>query len=303
MPCYHPLDAWLSPPSPITGKRQLVFGGGLSRIQREQGALVADSYEPVQVPCGKCVGCRLDHARMWSIRCVHESQMCVESMFLTLTFDDDCLIERGQNLDKRDLQLFNKRLRKFALSKLRYFACGEYGSLNGRPHYHELVFGYRFPDLEPWSSRDGVTCYRSATLESLWPYGFSLVGDVTPESCAYVARYVVKKQETEGRYVDRPKEFVLMSRRPGLGRPWIDRYSGEVYGNESGTVLVGGYPCRPPRYYDNLQLDSYPAQVASIKQRRIAFAREQCGVGCPSLASREAVAVSRLNRLKRPLDG
>ena len=86
MSCYHPLDAWLSPPSPITGKRQLVFGGGLSRIQREKGALVADSYEPVQVPCGKCVGCRLDHARMWSIRCVHESQMCVESMFLTLTF-------------------------------------------------------------------------------------------------------------------------------------------------------------------------------------------------------------------------
>ena len=71
--------------------------------------------------------------------------------------------------------------------------CGEYGDKLGRPHYHAIIFGVTFVDKKLWSIRRGNNLYRSATLEKLWPYGFSSIGTVNFETAAYVARYVTKK--------------------------------------------------------------------------------------------------------------
>ena len=93
------------------------------------------------VPCGKCVNCKLNYAKMWSIRIMHELKDWDSACFLTLTYDEEHLPKDG-SLDKQDLQKFFKRLR-FNLGgrKIKYFACGEYGEQYGRPHYHIIVFG------------------------------------------------------------------------------------------------------------------------------------------------------------------
>ena len=143
--------------------------------------------------------------------------------FVTLTYNDEHLPANG-SLNKRDITLFLKRLRKRYGKGIRYYQCGEYGELLSRPHHHAILFNHDFEDKQLWSVRGGVRLYRSASLEQLWPYGYSTIGDVTFESAAYVARYVVKKitGEREGEhYRGKMPEFATMSRRPGIGRGWL----------------------------------------------------------------------------------
>ena len=161
MPCFRPLDAWYSQYVNPTGKRSLVF---TSKDARDPDA------DPIQIACGQCVGCRLERSRQWAIRCVHEAQTHENNAFITLTIDDEHLNKRDipDSLDKTEFQRFVKRLRKrLGGRRIKYFHCGEYGSVNLRPHYHACIFGYDFPDRELWSIRDDVRLYRSQELESL----------------------------------------------------------------------------------------------------------------------------------------
>lgn len=149
--------------------------------------------EAVQLPCGQCIGCRLDYSLHWAVRCMHEAQMHDENCFLTLTYSDEHVPSSG-SLDKGALQKFWKRLRKrFPERRIRYFACGEYGERLHRPHYHACVFGFDFPDRELFMMREGIPLYTSEALAQCWPFGFCSIGDVTFESAAYVARYACKK--------------------------------------------------------------------------------------------------------------
>jgi hypothetical protein len=207
MPCYYPLTGYRAKHKNESGKRSIVFNPKHG-IQDEE----------VQVPCGQCIGCRLERSKQWAIRCVHEASMHQENSFITLTYNDENLPENG-NLVKKDFQLFMKRLRK-KTGKIKFYMCGEYGSqydeqgeqitktyivngkekaipVIGRPHFHACIFGFDFPDKELWTSRNGINLYRSQLLEELWPKGYSSVGAVTFESAAYVARYVTKKMTGE----------------------------------------------------------------------------------------------------------
>jgi len=123
---------------------------------------------------------------------MHENQMHEESSFITLTMNDEYLSTRvnPSSLDKTEFQRFMKRLRKRYGKQIRYFHCGEYGEKNHRPHYHAILFGVDFEDKELFQVRDEIRLYTSKTLADLWPYGFVTIGEVTMESCAYVARYV-----------------------------------------------------------------------------------------------------------------
>jgi hypothetical protein len=109
-------------------------------------AELANNYAVV-VPCGQCLGCRLDKANDWAIRCVHEAKLHLHNCFITLTYNDDCLPADG-SLHREHLQLFFKRLRRYLdyhdNSKIRFLCCGEYGDLNRRPHYHILCFSVVF---------------------------------------------------------------------------------------------------------------------------------------------------------------
>lgn len=248
----------------------------------------AGEVAPVTVPCRRCIGCRLEHSRQWAVRMMHEAQMHEASCFLTLTYDDDHVPVDG-GLDREAMPLFMKRLRK-SLSPLRvrFFQCGEYGDETLRPHHHVALFGTGFDDRYRWSGSDDHPVYRSELLEKAWPMGSSSIGALTFESAAYVARYVTKKislseysderarARFEARYerlnpltgelVTVDPEFATMSRRPGIGRSWIERYWREVYPLDE--VIVNGRPAKPPRYYDEWLAENHPLLHEEVMHKR-----------------------------------
>jgi len=307
MACYYPIRGWkcrgggiaFSPTSPFV------------YIDRE-----------VLIPCGQCVGCRLERSRQWAVRCMHEASLHDENMFITLTYDD-LHLPSNMSLQKRHFQLFMKRLRKFVGKKVRFFHCGEYGDLNFRPHYHACIFGFRFPvsDLVEINTKDGVKMYSLSLLE-LWPYGYNVVGDVTFDSAAYVARYCIKKVNgamAKDHYGDKVPEYVTMSRRPGIGHEWIKSFKKDTY--PSDTIIVNGVPCKPPRYYDHIsdvdfgqrydiqysgqlkRVRTMPSlEMARIKGKRIRKQRLHAADCTPDrLAVREKCAKARLQLKGREL--
>ncbi|UDN67761.1 replication initiator protein [robinz microvirus RP_110] len=249
MPCYCPIKAWYSGDLTESGKREIVFKRERSKFGHS-----------LDLPCGRCVGCRLERSRQWAVRCMHEKKMHDRSAFVTLTYDEQH-VPYGGTLVRRQLQLFMKRLRKKLGRGIRFYACGEYGDEFGRPHYHLLLFNVDFPDgVLCGHGKRGEPLYRSDLLYELWPYGTNYVGAVTFDSCAYVARYILKKVNgapasdhysvlcEHGEIVDREPEFTVMSRRPGIGSTWFDSYHPEVFAYDS--VITNAHEAKPPRFYD-----------------------------------------------------
>jgi hypothetical protein len=187
---------------------------------------------------------------------MHEKRMHQNSAFLTLTYNDKNL-PTGNTLVKSDLQNFMKRLRHVTGSGLRFFACGEYGEKTSRPHYHVLLLSHTLPDLSVLRRGPEYNLYTSKTLSDLWTVGNSVIGDVTFDSAAYVARYCVKKisgPPAEAHYAGRTPEFLLMSRRPGIGSTYVNKYRGEMLAHDN--IIVNGVPTSLPRYYDNALANS-----------------------------------------------
>lgn len=266
--------------------------------------------EPVRLPCGQCIGCRLERSRQWAIRCVHEASLYERNCFITLTFNEEHLPKTG-SLDKRDFQLFMKRLRKKFGAGVRYFHCGEYGEKNNRPHYHACLFNFDFADRTLWSVRRGISLYVSRDLQDLWPYGFSTVGDVTFESAAYVARYITKKvtgelqsshyekiNETTGEIFQLKPEYVTMSRRKGIGNGWLEKYMSDVYPHD--RVILRGREMRPPKYYDGIFELADPHGMEEIRFKRSREAKKHLkDATFERLRDREKLQLIRLQQLKR----
>lgn len=233
-----------------------------------------------KIKCGNCVGCRIERQEMWSIRCLAESKMHAENCFLTLTYDDDHLPLYGA-LVPRDLQLFVKRMRN-ECGKFRYFAVGEYGEKDKRPHYHMLVFGYNFPDRVRCNSvYSKRPVYRSDLLERVWKYGFSTIGDVTYASAKYVAGYVLKKVSYQGadHLYERldyrtgeiqvvPREFARMSLKPGIGHSWLVKYWRDLYATGHDAFIVDGRKHKIPRYFDEQMDKLVPLLMDEVEYRR-----------------------------------
>lgn len=235
MPCFGPLTAYR--PRIDSGDKRLVF----KKSDSETGIAI-------KLPCGKCAGCKLEQSRQWAVRCMHEKRLNNASMFLTLTYSDANL-PPGGNLVPSDLTKFLKRL-WHVNNALRYFACGEYGDHTDRPHYHVLVLDQDFTDKRPIKSGSKYTLYESATLSRLWPFGHCAIGDVTFESAAYVARYCMKKRQNgKTRSDGKTPEYIVMSRNPGLGAGYFDKYRDEIINHD--TIIVNGLPAALPRFYDN----------------------------------------------------
>lgn len=194
------------------------------------------------VPCGRCIACRLTYAADWSVRLMDEKRYHAESVFTTLTYDDDHVPEGG-NLVKADAQKFVRSLRKITKKKIRYFIGGEYGSKGNRPHYHAILFGV--------SKSDGVSIDRAWRDERGNSKGFTFNGTVTFDSCNYVAKYIMKKLKgasaEQYELAGVTPEFCLMSRRPGLGERFVKQFGQEMVNR--GFVLVKGSKVRIPRYY------------------------------------------------------
>jgi hypothetical protein len=308
MPCYKPIDAWKTP----TG--QIVFYD-------------SPGVQYMQIPCGRCIGCRMKRAESWAMRCVHEAQLHDENCFITLTYNADNIPPDG-GLRKKHFVDFMKRLRKHIHPrKIKFYMCGEYGDKNNRPHYHALIFGYNFPDwlLLPHKSPSGHDLYTSPTLEKIWGKGFVQVGDVSYESAAYTARYIMKKQtgpkmeeinpDTGLRPYERINSFTgeihevlpeynAMSRGGrdgnGLAADWFDKFArSDCYPKD--FVHVNGIKRSMPRYYDERLKKVNPDLHDDIKAFRAQKGYESPDNTPERLATREKIASAKTESLKRSL--
>lgn len=228
------------------------------------------------------MGCLLDRSQQWAVRCMHEAATHSFNSFVTLTYDDKNLPDGG-TLRPDHLKAFLKRLRKeklFSEISIKYFACGEYGDENKRPHYHAILFGIDFPDKRPYKkNKRGDMLFTSEHLEKIWRFGKCWLGSVTYQSAGYVARYTLKKAGKQfdaghyqklnletGEIIDVHPEFQRMSRRPGIGHAFYERFKSDIY--PSDEVIVEGKSLKPPRYYDRLLERENPARLAKVKIHR-----------------------------------
>lgn len=263
MSCYHPLVGLWKGELNDTGKRHYhIVGNSDPRIAQQ---IYPGS---VLIPCGHCIGCRLDYSRAWADRMMLELETSKKAVFVTLTynnenlppaqFDDEGNLMYG-TLYKRDVQLYMKRLRKeFENLRIRFYLAGEYGPSTLRPHYHAILFGIGlddFVDLKYKGQNElGNNYYTSVLHDNIWKLGFSLLADVSWKTCAYVARYVTKK--LNGPYaIDYAvrnvlPEFALMSRKPGLGREYLELHPDCFdYQDINLSTPEGGLKIRIPKYY------------------------------------------------------
>lgn len=305
MPCYRPVKAWYGNKL-SSGKREIVFSRGL-----------AQSCLDLALKCGTCVGCRLERARQWAMRCRDEAALYKDNSFVTLTVSPEKLCEHGKSLDVSHFQKFMKRLRKYAGSDhmIRFFHCGEYGAKFGRPHYHALLFNWDFKDRVYFkTTASGEKIYRSAVLESLWPFGYSSVGDVTFGSAAYVARYHLKKVGSvvsDNHYLDKrtgemlSPEYVTMSRGSksrgtgGIARGWYERFKSDVYPLD--RRVINGVDTKPASFYDSLYELDEPDRFRELKLSRMRSVNREDNTE-ERLLVKEQVKSAQISSLKSSLE-
>ena len=306
MTCFRPLTGWYGNEFTKNGKRRIVFDRKM--------ALPALAHNDVSIPCGKCVGCRLNYSKGWAQRCLHEAQLHDDNCFITLTYSDENLPD-NRSLRRRDVQLFLKRLRK-KRGSFRYYGCGEYGPSTLRPHYHLCLFGLDFNDRVKmkYDAKTKLWLYASDQLTDTWGLGHTSVGDVSFQSAAYVARYIMKKQygarsaynyctydaETGEVIAEREKEFPMMSTRGGIGKAFYERYKGDMY--PKGFLHVNGVRMQPAKYYDRLFELEDPVGYKELKRERASNARKKMHDNSPErLKVREECLEIRLEKLKEEL--
>lgn len=262
-----------------------------------------------------------------------------EACFLTFTYDDKHL-PHGGTLDHRDIQLLLKRLRKYVSSasnkkqsandlvttatavltnretnkqtKLRYYMCGEYGEKTQRAHYHMCLYGWTPKDQRFWATSGSSIksrIYTSATLDKIWGKGKVYIGEVTFESAAYVARYIMKKVNGQrqkqhyeridpetGEIINRKPEYTKMSLKPGIGAKWLEKYQSDVF--PEGTVIARGHKGKSPKYYEKKFKKIDPLGYEDLLYER--HKRIQPGENSKErLTVRETVAKAQIAFLKR----
>lgn len=291
MACYNPLKAWtVEGVTTATGKMAISFREPPENVQEAPG------FKWLQIPCGKCIGCRMDYSKQWAARMVEEATLYPNNAFLTLTYNNEHLpysrtvdtktgeLTENHPLVKSHVVKFIKRLRekveRTTGAKLRYFACGEYGAKYGRPHYHMAVFNL---DATQWgdikligNNHQGDALFSSKEIERLWGKGFVTIGELTPQSAAYIARYMLKKQKGPDKKIWYEKaglvqEYTSCSRKPGLGIEWYESNKETVYQND--CVYMPQRNKKPlrvktPRYYDKLLEKENPEKLKRIKEAR-----------------------------------
>lgn len=231
---------------------------------------------------------------------MHEASLYDDNSFVTLTYDNNHL-PNGGTLVKKHTQDFLKRAR-YHIGPFRYFICGEYGETTRRPHYHAIIFGKDWLDKKHFKTTDlGHSVYTSERLEQIWGMGQCLTAAVTFESIAYTTRYVVDKitgPPAAKHYDGREPEFGEMSRRPGLGRHWLDKYASDVYTTDN--VIINGKEQRPPSYYDTIHARTAPEAMAAIKAKREIEAYENRWDNTPArLTVKETVHKAKIEFLQR----
>jgi hypothetical protein len=255
----------------------------------------------IQVDCGRCYPCLVNKRSDWTFRMFQETKYSESSLFLTLTYDETykkyafnhlngptetyTLKELSNlkgnkawyaakycntpTLNKRDLILFNKRLRRSLSNdlsihndflkvneetgvmspKYRFWGIGEYGSKSERPHFH--IIAWNIPDT--WFGWNPINEeYYSPNLENIWDKGYIQIGTVTQQSIHYCAKYTFKGIHQGPHDTTMAEEpFALMSRNPGIGQSYINGNIKNYYSNTLNpyATIENDIKFRIPRYY------------------------------------------------------
>lgn len=284
MPCYHPVSGYRQPNGQWTSND-------------------LDNFPHMTRPCGYCTGCRFKKQQEWTVRCLNEQKTQREaSSFITLTYKTKKL-PLNSSLDYKHWQKFIRSLKKRNKGKkIRYFGVGEYGDNFGRPHFHAILFGHHFDDKIPLKGKKVNNLYKSKQLQSAWcssdqePRGYVSVGDVTPESISYVCGYVQKKiygqrQGEHYKYIDtvtgevteipndntiflRSPEKAFMSRRPGIGTDYYDKFHSDMYRLNNNCIHIKGKAVAVPTFYNNKFKKDNPAEWLELQQLKEENMRE-----------------------------
>ncbi|AYP28958.1 MAG: putative replication initiation protein [Bacteriophage sp.] len=271
MGCNNPKKAWHIP-GDITprGKPKLRF------------AYPGTEADEILLPCNRCTGCYMNIGQDWMTRLINESAMHEWSWFLTLTYDEENL-PYGNSLVPEHSHKFARALRDHFRrrgEKIRHYMIGEYGGRFGRPHYHGIVFGPEFSDRKKVATRNGEhTCFESPLIAKLWGKGIHELSLASPDTMAYVSKYVTKKALTRedpfahhyvvpetGEMIPQEPEFAHMSRRPGIGAKWLDKWTGDVF--PSDEIVANGKAMRVPRYYYNRLKERDPELAERVRASR-----------------------------------
>lgn len=295
MACYHPNTAlWYGEMTEQGKKKYTIIPQHPDRVSNKA---FLKPLEVIEVPCGKCIGCRLDYSRQWANRCMLEAKQWSDNYMITLTYDDiNVKLVNGVNRETGELQLvgtlkpgdltkFMKDLRRYYKyhynhDNVRFYACGEYGDKTYRPHYHVIVFNCPIPDMEKFFlNKDREQIYLSDSIQKIWGKGIITVAKLEWQVAAYVARYVMKKRKGKDsdefyKKLGVQPEFVRMSRSPGIARDYYENNKDKIYAfdeihleRKNGNVMT----IKPCKYYDRLyDLDSPEALAAIKKERKLA---------------------------------
>lgn len=238
MACFNPILAVDNGLDKETGKHSIKFVGfkhpewDLAQFRSFYGDKL------MMLPCGRCVACAEDYARTWQARIMCEAEYHVKNCFVTLTYKEN---PPAKPL-KRHLRGFIDRVRKKYGKGIKFFGCGEKGDLNGRSHYHIILFGVDFnEDAEPIQRSYEDYLYRSRSLDFLWTRGFASFGSLSIKSAGYVARYCDKKK-LDG---VTGESFVIMSR--GLGKKYFKDHLKDIF--DSDYLYFNGNKFKIPRYF------------------------------------------------------
>ena len=305
-------------------------------IHKPINAFVAKSQKPkdvyadilikdfIEVPCGKCQSCRLDYSKEWMQRCMLEQQLWEHNEMLTLTYNDDNLptqqgidtktgeVIEQPTLNKEDVQKFLKNLRRYwkyhyDQENIRFYMCGEYGDLKGRPHYHLLMFNFEVHDKEFFKySKKGFKMYHSQVIEDIWGKGHIELNEVNADTCAYVARYIMKKQKGPGakeayEIKGQVPEYTNGSRKPGIGGMYFELNKDKIYNTDKIYLQTGkGIDIiKPSKYYDRLYDAEDHDFMEQLKKRRkdLADARQATQEALSGLTA-EQIRNYKANALK-----
>ncbi len=255
----------------------------------------------MEVACGQCFGCRIDHRLMWSIRIIHEASMHqynYGNSWVTLTYREphDCTkkqfkkahyVPKGYSLTPSHVSNFIRSLRRANRShKIRYFYCGEYGDENQRPHYHLCIFNHQFKDQYLWKDDEGLYTYTSKELESHWPYGFATVAELNLRTAAYTAGYALKKitgKKANDHYLRCDEngeaywllpEYIRMSTGrkfpAGLGASFYEKFQTDIFPSDTSPIPGEGERQLVPRYYQNILAKRTSFTVAAVAESNMA---------------------------------
>ena len=282
---YHPADVFSS-----------------NRLEQYDKQFRVGRWKYTPIPCGKCIGCRLDYSRDWANRGYLESLYYEQNYFITLTYDEKHLtipqeMETSEGITYTDLEenewkgiLVPKEFKRFLntlrkISKrefkhtgIRYIGCGEYGGKEKRPHYHLILFNCPLPIesfYKPRCSWNKDMYYQNEIIERAWPNGISNICEANWNTIAYTARYITKKvngKESEEYYTMQGQipEFLRSSTQPGIARQYYEDHKKEIYEKDKIMIVTkdGVQWSTPPKYFDRLLKKEDPEKMKWIKEQR-----------------------------------